>query len=169
MGLANAHLRSGGRRRIAFVNGPIDTAPGRARDQGFRMASDGDAAGPMVEVDDFTVAAGEQAWDRLRAAEGSFDAVLAANDLLALGVMRGALNDGVAIPGQVAVTGIDDIAFARIFAPALTSVSLGALRARSAGRPTAARPDGLARFETLNGPNTPPTACAPTRPGSGKQ
>ena len=36
-----------------------------------------------------------------------------------------ALNDGVRIPDQVAVTGIDDVAFARIFAPALTSVSLG--------------------------------------------
>ena len=86
-------------------------------------------------MDDFTVAAGEQAWDRLRATGGSFDAVLAANDLLALGVMRGALNDGVAIPDQIAVTGIDDIAFARIFAPALTSVSLGAYeRGRLAAR-----------------------------------
>jgi LacI family transcriptional regulator len=124
--LAYEHLRSTGRSRVAFVNGPPDTAPGRARDQGFRTASAGDAAGPMVEVDDFTVAAGEQAWTRLRAGGGTFDAVLAANDLLALGVMRGALNDGVDIPEQVAVTGIDDIAFARIFAPALTSVSLGA-------------------------------------------
>ena len=133
--LAYEHLRAGGRRRIAFVNGPTDTAPGRARIEGFRAASDDGHAGPVVEVDDFTVAAGEQAWDRLRETGRSFDAVLAANDLLALGVMRGALNDGVAIPEQVAVTGIDDIAFARIFAPALTSVSLGAYeRGRLAAR-----------------------------------
>ena len=133
--LAYEHLRSTGRARVAFVNGPADTAPGRARDQGFRTASAGDTTGPMVEVDDFTVAAGEQAWTRLSADGTTFDAVLAANDLLALGVMRGALNDGVRIPGQVAVTGIDDIAFARIFAPALTSVSLGAYeRGRLAAR-----------------------------------
>ena len=124
--LAYEHLRSTGRSRVAFVNGPVDTAPGRARDTGFRTVSRGDEAGPMVEVADFTVAEGEQAWSRLRGSGETFDAVLAANDLLALGVMRGALTDGVRIPEQVAVTGIDDIAFARIFAPALTSVSLGA-------------------------------------------
>jgi LacI family transcriptional regulator len=124
--LAYEHLRSVGRRRIAFVNGPTDTAPGRARIEGFRGASDGEPTGPLVEVDDFTVMAGEQAWARLRKSGAEFDAVLAANDLLALGVMRGALTDSVAIPDEIAVTGIDDIAFARIFAPALTSVSLGA-------------------------------------------
>lgn len=145
--LAYQHLRATGRSRVAFVNGPTDTAPGRARDQGFRTASGGEVAGPVVEVDDFTVAAGEQAWTRLRAAGGPFDAVLAANDLLALGVMRGALNDGVRIPEQVAVTGIDDIAFARIFAPALTSVSLGAYeRGRLAARLL------LARMESPSAP-----------------
>jgi LacI family transcriptional regulator len=133
--LAYEHLRSTGRSRVAFVNGPADTAPGRARDQGFRTASQDDPAGPVVEAEDFTVAAGEQAWTRLRSTGEPFDAVLAANDLLALGVMRAALNEGVRIPEEVAVTGIDDIAFARIFAPALTSVSLGAYeRGRLAAR-----------------------------------
>jgi LacI family transcriptional regulator len=61
--------------------------------------------------------------------------------------MRGALNDGVRIPEQVAVTGIDDIAFARIFAPALTSVSLGAYeRGRLAARLL------LARMESPSAP-----------------
>ena len=44
------------------------------------------------------------------------DAVMAANDLLAFGVMRAALNARRRVPEQMAVTGIDDIAFARMFA-----------------------------------------------------
>ncbi|MBE7163220.1 MAG: substrate-binding domain-containing protein, partial [Williamsia herbipolensis] len=59
------------------------------------------------------------------------DAVIAANDLLALGVLRAATTDGVAVPREMAVVGVDDIPFARIFAPSLTSVSL---RARTRGR-----------------------------------
>ena len=64
--LAYEHLRASGRRRIAFVNGPTDTAPGRARDRGVPGRVGRRHAGPVVEVDDFTVAAGEQAWARLR-------------------------------------------------------------------------------------------------------
>ncbi len=123
--LAHHHLSAVGRSRIAFVNGPIDTAPGRARSEGFAAASGG-ASGPVVEAADFTVAAGEEAWFDLQRTIGGFDAVLAANDLIALGVMRAALTAGVSIPEDVAVAGIDDIAFARIFSPSLTSVSLGA-------------------------------------------
>ena len=124
--LAYSHLAAVGRRRIAFVNGPTDTAPGRSRDEGFATASRGAAAGPVVEAADFTVVAGEQAWADLQRAGQAFDAVLAANDLIALGVMRAALTAGVSIPDELAVAGIDDIAFARIFSPSLTSVSLGA-------------------------------------------
>lgn len=123
--LAYEHLAAVGRHRIAFVNGPTDTAPGRSRDEGFAAASRG-AAGPVVEAADFTVVAGEQAWADLQRTGRAFDAVLAANDLIALGVMRAALTAGVSIPEDLAVAGIDDIAFARIFSPSLTSVSLGA-------------------------------------------
>ena len=126
--IAYEHLAAGGRRRIAFVNGPVDTAPGRARAEGFAGASRADpgaAAGPMVEAGDFTVPAGEAAWASVRNVP-DLDAVVAANDLLALGVMRAALTDGVRIPDDLAVVGIDDIEFARIFSPALTSVSLAA-------------------------------------------
>ncbi len=126
--MAYDHLVASGRRRIAFVNGPGDTAPGRARSEGFLAATvSGHTAGPVVEAADFTVAAGEAAWQKIAAAgPQACDAVLAANDLLALGVMRAAITAGVAIPEDLAVAGIDDIAFARIFSPALTSVSLGA-------------------------------------------
>lgn len=124
--LAHTHLTEAGRRRVAFVNGPPDTAPGRARREGYQQACAASGSiGQTVEVDDFTATAGEQAWTLLDGRRRP-DAVIAANDLLAFGVMRAAHNARRRVPQQLAVVGIDDTQLARIFSPSLTSVSLGA-------------------------------------------
>ena len=103
-----------------------------------------------MEVDDFTVGAGEKAWATLGALDPRRrpDAVIAANDLLAFGVMRAAHNARRRVPQQLAVVGIDDTQFARVFSPSLTSVSLGArTRGHEAARLL------LGRMEA---PKTPP-------------
>src|SRR6218665_424957 len=84
--------------------------------------------GPTIDAGAFTVDAGEAAWAQLEELTGVAqpDAVLAANDLLALGIMRGARNAGRVVPDDLGVVGMDDIHFARISSPSLTSVSLGA-------------------------------------------
>lgn len=127
-GIARAvnHLRELGRSRIGFLNGPLDTTPGQARQRGFEAVG----AGGSVEVaEDFTVAAGVVAARRLLAAgetEGRpLDAVVAANDLLAIAAIRAARERGLTVPGDLAVTGMDDTEFGRVFQPSLTSVSLG--------------------------------------------
>lgn len=127
--IAFDHLRDAGRGRIAFINGPTETVPGQARLQGYRDACTAHGTeAHVVEAASFTVAAGERAFLGLagRVRRGDLDAVLAANDLLALGTMRAALTQGLAVPDDLAVAGIDDIEFARIFSPTLTTVSLGA-------------------------------------------
>ncbi|MEU0487876.1 LacI family DNA-binding transcriptional regulator [Nocardiopsis sp. NPDC006139] len=142
IGQAVLHLRRIGRRRIGFLNGPLDTTPGEARQRGFDMATadDEDAPRPAVEVaGDFTVAAGVVAARRLLdgAAEAGdpLDAVVAANDLLAIAAIRAARERGLSVPEDLAVTGMDDTEFGRVFQPTLTSVSLGsAERGRSAAR-----------------------------------
>jgi LacI family transcriptional regulator len=59
----------------------------------------------------FTIAGGEAAMERLM--EGGLPtAVLAANDLMALGAARHLLAAGVEVPGQVSVAGVDDIPLA---------------------------------------------------------
>jgi LacI family transcriptional regulator len=50
------------------------------------------------------------------------DAVVCADDLIALGVTRACRAHGVAVPGRVQVTGFDNIDFARLGEPALTTV-----------------------------------------------
>jgi LacI family transcriptional regulator len=47
---------------------------------------------------------------------------MCANDLLALGVLRGLSNAGVNVPQEMALVGYDDVAFASMLSPALTSV-----------------------------------------------
>ncbi|MFJ9552249.1 LacI family DNA-binding transcriptional regulator [Nocardiopsis sp. NPDC101807] len=142
IGQAVRHLLETGRRRIGFLNGPPDTTPGEARRRGFDAAtSDPGFTAERVEValaEDFTVAAGVTAARRLLAgAPGGarLDAVVAANDLLAIGAIRAARELGLSVPEDVAVTGMDDTELGRVFQPSLTSVSLGSdERGRAAAR-----------------------------------
>jgi LacI family transcriptional regulator len=134
--LAVDHLYALGRRRIGFVNGPLDTVPGSARSAAY---ADALAAlglpydGELVEVGDFYRAEGAAAVRRLLERAPGVDALMCANDLIALGaldVLRGA---GRRIPEDVAVVGMDDSDLATVAWPALTSVSLGsAERGRAA-------------------------------------
>ncbi|MCH6159718.1 LacI family DNA-binding transcriptional regulator [Streptomyces marispadix] len=134
--LAVRHLAATGRRRIAFVNGPGDTVPGRNRRLGYRRALEacGLPADPELEVTtEFTIEDGARSLhrllDRARGASGSggpgFDAVFCANDQLALGASQALHSRGLRIPGDVAVAGMDDTVLVRAGWPPLTSVDLG--------------------------------------------
>jgi LacI family transcriptional regulator len=54
------------------------------------------------------------------------DAIVAANDLIGIGVIRAAEDFGLSVPGDIAVTGIDNTELAGVVRPGLTSVDLGA-------------------------------------------
>lgn len=128
IGLAVDHLVATGRRRIAFLNGPLDTVPGARRARGFTRACR--AAGlpetPELRVvaEDFTHDAGQRAAEELLGGPLP-DALLCANDLLAVGAMRTLLRRGVRVPEHIAVVGMDDTDLARQCTPSLSSVSLG--------------------------------------------
>lgn len=124
--LAVEHLTAKGRRRIAFVNGPADTVPGTARAKGFADAMKEftlTSAGE-IEAADFTFAAGREAGKKLFTKRGP-DAVVCANDLLAVGVMHELAAYGLDVPNDVAVVGMDDSELAEQSFPPLTSVNLG--------------------------------------------
>lgn len=126
--LALEHLAAEGRRRIGFVNGPLDTVPGRARDAGFRaaMARRGLPVDErLVYVGDFRRETGVAAVHRLLHDGADPDALLCANDLIALGALDALRTAGRAVPGEIAVVGMDDTEQAAVSWPTLTSVSLG--------------------------------------------
>lgn len=130
--LAIDHLLARGARRIAFVNGPVDTTPGRLRLEGYRAALDAAGlpqdGGLVVAADDFTHAAALPAIDALlaRMAPELPDAIVAANDLIAFAALRILSDRGIAVPEDCLVVGMDDTELAEIAIPSLTSVDLGA-------------------------------------------
>ncbi|WP_243709571.1 LacI family DNA-binding transcriptional regulator, partial [Micromonospora sp. 15K316] len=125
--LAVDHLLATGRRRVGFVNGPLDTVPGAARDAGFRtaLARHGiELDEDLVEVGDFQYAAGRAAAVRLLA-RAAPDALICANDLIAVGALHALLATGRRVPQDVALVGMDDTELAQMMFPQLSSVSLG--------------------------------------------
>ncbi|MHA7274676.1 LacI family DNA-binding transcriptional regulator [Arthrobacter sp. TMT4-20] len=122
------HLVEEGRGDVVFVNGPSDTTPGALRRDGFAAAV---AAHPAISArsvgaDDFTIAAGYAAALRVLQERPRPDAIVAANDLIGIGSIQAATDLGLTVPGDIAITGVDNTELAGVIRPGLTSVDLGA-------------------------------------------
>jgi LacI family transcriptional regulator len=126
--LAIDHLVANGRRRIGFVNGPLDTVPGTVRAAGYQDALSAHGLTvdeDLIEVGDgFGYAAGRAAAERLLSRTRP-DAIFCANDLIAVGALHALLSAGISVPGEVALVGMDDTELAQMSFPQLSSVSLG--------------------------------------------
>lgn len=125
--LAARHLFESGHTEFVFVNGPTSVRQCRDRRQGVRKAVRSMAKSKKVEVTEISVGAltvrhGEEVVDRLLALSPQPTAVMCANDLLALGVLRGLAARGKGVPRDFTVVGYDDLIFGSMLSPALTSV-----------------------------------------------
>jgi LacI family transcriptional regulator len=123
--LAGEHLVATGRRRIAWVTGPPGIRQTAERAQGLAEAAGGSARVCEVALPALRGDAAHAAVDEVLATRP--DAVLCANDVVALGVLRGLLERGIRVPKDVALVGYDDIEFAATAAVPLTSVRQPAL------------------------------------------
>jgi DNA-binding LacI/PurR family transcriptional regulator len=125
---AVAHLVGHGHRRIAWLCGR-ELWPGpERRFAGIREAAQ--AAGvELVEwaCEDYTVrSAREAVADELAAGAPAPSAVIAANDMIALGVVQQLQEQGLAVPGDVSVVGFNDFDFSSWVRPSLTTVRIPA-------------------------------------------
>jgi LacI family transcriptional regulator len=120
---AVAHLVRLGRQRIGHIAGPLNTAVGKDRYQGYAeaLARRGRSTEPALLAEgDFTEMSGYQACQSLIAA--GVDAIFAASDKMALGALRALRDAGRSVPDDVAVVGFDDLEAAAISDPPLTTV-----------------------------------------------
>lgn len=122
-GLAVQHLLELGRRRIATVTGPLRNAAARTRLTGYERALG--AAGQPVQPDlvvegDFTEGTAYELTLELLAHRP--DAIFAASDTMAMGVLRALRSAGLRVPEDVAVVGFDDLPAAATSTPTLTTV-----------------------------------------------
>ncbi|MFC4063638.1 LacI family DNA-binding transcriptional regulator [Actinoplanes subglobosus] len=121
--MATEHLLRGGRRRIAMITGPEDTAVGRERRRGYTEAMLLAGLGPYAtEPGDFLEESGATAMRALLSAHPDLDGVVAANDNMAAGALRVLREAGRTVPGDVAVVGFDDLPVAVHTDPKLTTV-----------------------------------------------
>jgi LacI family transcriptional regulator len=120
------HLIERGCRRIVHIAGPRHNGDARERQRGFAdaMADILGERSPVIATGDFTEDGGRQAAHTLIAGKMPFDAIFAANDVSAIGCLASLTDAGIAVPGQVAVAGFDDIPFARFLAPSLTTMEV---------------------------------------------
>lgn len=118
------HLRVQGRRRLWFLGPAGEVSAGVERRAAFQEWASRYADLWRVELGDFSIDFGDQAAGKAVTAPASLrpDALVCANDLIAAGALRRLRELGVEVPGQIAVTGFDDIALASLTAPALTTV-----------------------------------------------
>ena len=132
--LAGRHLVERGRKNIALLGTAKEIAPEfLERRNGLAKALAEDDLEIVAAFDALpTEDEGAAAAKALLASGGSFDAVFAASDQIAIGAMRTFKEAGLSIPGDVAIVGFDDSPSARLSEPALTSVSQDAKRAAEA-------------------------------------
>ncbi len=123
--LATQHLLRLGHRRIAYVAAALGHSDDTERQAGYRgaLARAGQAWDPdLVITGTGRPEGGELAFAALWANRHRPTAVFCYNDMTAIGVMRAARDAGVAVPGDLAVVGFDDIPMARYVCPSLTTV-----------------------------------------------
>jgi len=129
--LALEHLHKLGHRKIAFIRGPkplIDSAPRWKGIQKFAHSAG-------LEIDPHLTMQLPEAFDPNSGFEGGFrlteellqkkkkfTALLAFDDLTALGAIRALTKAGMKVPEQCSVIGFDDVAMSAISAPSLTTV-----------------------------------------------
>jgi LacI family transcriptional regulator len=118
-----------GRRRLFHVDGPATAPDAAARRQAMQAVIDACPGAALTGTyrGRFTVHSGQEAADRLLAdtrAPGQQlpDAIVCANDQMAIGVVRTLTARGIRVPEQVAVVGFDDIYPASLTEPPLTTV-----------------------------------------------
>lgn len=135
--LAGEHLLRLGHRRIAFVGPAADVHGFRMRERGFMRVLREAGVSPRsewVRRAPSTLDGGQSAMRALLSLAERPTATFCANDLLALGAHKACTQVGVSVPRAMSLVGCDDIAFAQLVTPELTTVAVPAreLGARAA-------------------------------------
>lgn len=163
--LALDHLAERGARSLAYVGADDLTSSGAERRIAFDRAAD-QAAFAIGEPirGDFSLATGAAAADALVARGELPDAVVAASDLIALGLIARLREHGVDVPRDLLVTGFDGTELSQVLSPTLTTVvqpieaiaadAIGFLTARIAGSAAPVRRSRVAPTLLVGGSTT---------------
>ena len=122
---AFSHLRQLGHHRIGHLAGPSDMSTGTDRAPAFDYCASSAGLGgscPIVECDEYTRESGARAMEVLMGQHPGITAVVAGNDLIALGAIETLRNSGRHCPDDVSVVGFNDMPYLDLMTPPLTTV-----------------------------------------------
>lgn len=132
--LAVRHLIEKGHKRIAFASTPLTRWTRKEIYKGYTEQLKKAEIEPdeklvfisspenLVDRDNYEVQAGEDIARRIVESKSDVSAVFCVNDMVAFGLICGFKKYGKSVPEDISVVGFDDIPFANIFMPPLTTV-----------------------------------------------
>lgn len=124
--VGTAHLLDAGYKRLACIAGPLKASTATERLRGFRQAlraQDLPVIDELVCRGDFREQGGYKAMETLLDLPSPPDAVFVANNLMTVGAVECLVDRGVSIPESIGVVGFDDIPWAHLVRPSLTTVT----------------------------------------------
>jgi DNA-binding LacI/PurR family transcriptional regulator len=116
-------LLAAGHARVGFVGGLAGMQTGAERLAGYERAMIGHGLPPLVADGGFRIDGGARAATELIDGDGSVTALVVANNLMTIGVLRALRGRGRRIPDDVALVAIDDPAWAELIDPPLTTLA----------------------------------------------
>jgi DNA-binding LacI/PurR family transcriptional regulator len=121
------HLRHLGHSRIGFLAGTPHLRTSQIRRKAFQRALRHFGLKPepqFIKVGDFRVAGGEVAMNELLQQKEKPSAIIAINDLTAIGALRALRKQNLSVPDDMSLVGFDDIDVCDIISPALTTIRI---------------------------------------------
>jgi DNA-binding LacI/PurR family transcriptional regulator len=121
------HIVSLGHKRVGFISGPLEYASAVTRRLAFlKNITEYDLlpSQDFIQAGNFKIDGGEAAMERLLRFKNRPTAVLAANDLTAIGALHAAIRAGLSVPDDISIIGFDDIDFCQMTQPPLTTIRL---------------------------------------------
>jgi LacI family transcriptional regulator len=121
------HLIELGHKHIAFISGPMRLASARMRYKAFMESTARDHLDNnpnLIQEGNHRVDGGHDAMQRILASGARLTAVLASNDLTAIGAMGAIAEAGLRVPEDISIIGYDDIQLSAFTMPPLSTVRL---------------------------------------------
>jgi LacI family transcriptional regulator len=126
--LAIRHLISLGHRNIAFASGPLGISDGNQRYESFKkeiLANGLTLDESLIALgDEFTEVSGIDLGERLIKQDKPFSAIIAGNDLIALGCIFALEKAGLSCPADVSVIGFNNMPYLSMFKTPLTTIAI---------------------------------------------
>jgi len=124
--LAVRHLIKKGHKRIGLLSGLESTPPNVCREKGYRLELQRNQIKIIekyIQASDFTEDGGYEGMKKLLKVSSNLTAVVAVDDLMAIGAMKAIKESGLKIPDDISIVGFDDIPAARLVTPTLTTMN----------------------------------------------